>query len=554
MTLRDPSEPHGATAVVDEPSDRPIPAAEDVQASTSTTTSTPGDRGDDGRWSVVASAGTAATVFLIIQFYEIARRAPIGHDEAIYLLRARQFARGAGEGSGLGYWASYRAPGLSMILSVPMRVFGESVSLSRAVVALFGAGTVVLTAMLALRLGDRRAAVVAPWVVLIAGPITSYAHLLLLDVPGAFFGTLAGVLLAYSIRDGEVAWWPALSIPVVITIGTFVRFGMVTNAGAILAAIVIANARPLWRATVRTANLVRVATVAALSGVGALLVLLVPGVTGSNEAPYLAQRAFRDAKGLSLWASYGDFADLVWPNGSRRDEAFTWFTLALIVIGIVLTVGFAIAGRRRLLAVTGALSTVFIVVGLNFGLGQMFGNYLGLTIPFLALLVAPGYAGLFDLAAGRERRRRTVFVAGALVAVLGAASVFDTASGRVDGLSGLEVYRATGSALDRSAPDGCGVVASYVQVAYYGDCALITYTPIWSPEAGSELRTSVSPSDFPDATVVPDQLFAVLARNGKRQPRDEALDAFLDGATLVAEVDHPSRPTRIYRLPAAATP
>ncbi len=527
---------------------------EDVRPEVDPTDEAHHDGGDARPWSVIASATTAAVVFLTIQLYEIGRRAPIGHDEAIYLLRARQFARGAGEGSGTGYWASYRAPGLSMILSVPMRVFGESVSMSRAVIALFGAGTVVLTALLALRLSDRRAAVVAPWIVLIAGPITSYAHLLLLDVPAAFFGTLAGVLLVYSIRGDVVRWWPALAIPVVVTVGTFVRFGMVTNAGAILAAIVIAKAASLWRSVDRVTNAVRIGTVAVLSGLGAMLVLLVPGVTSSNEAPYLAQRAFRDAKGLSLWASYGDFADLVWPNGSRRDEAFTWFTFALIVVGIVLTIGFALVGRRRLLAATGALSTVFIIVGLNFGLGQMFGNYLGLTIPFVALLAAPGYAALFDLASVGEQRRRIAFVAGALVAAVGTATVLDTASGRVQGLSGLEVYRATGSALDRSAPDGCGVVSSYVQVAYYGDCALITYTPVWSPEAGSELRTSVAAADFPDATVADDQLFAVIARNGKRQPREEALESFLGDAPLVAEVDHPTRPTRIYHLSAGDTP
>ncbi len=489
------------------------------------------DRDAFERSSAFASVAVAAAVFLLIQLYAIGRRAPLGHDESVYLLRARYYAGNTPPGGAAGYWTSYRAPGLPGILSVPMRIVGESVSVSRLVVALFGVGTVVLTAFVAGRLGGPRAAIVAPWAVVVAAAFTSYSHVVLLDVPGAFFGVLAGAVMLASIRDDEVRWWPALLIPVIVMAGTYVRYGTITNIGAILVAIVIARADVLLRTARRWRNIVRIGAVAALSGVTAYLVLMVPAFTGARDAPYEAQRAFRDAKGLSPWASYGDLADLVWPNGSRADEVFNWFTLALMAIGAVLTVVALVRGSRRRAAIVGLLSTALWVIGLNIGLGQLFGNYLGLGVPFLALLVAPGYAYALDVASTQQIGRTAALAVGALAVVIGSASVVTATSDRVDELERQEVLRATGAQINAISSDQqCAVISSYLQVAWYADCLLRVWGGL---EPGNYLIDEVGDRGaFPRDSVDPGQIHLVLAENGKRQPSGEALDRYLADSEL----------------------
>lgn len=500
------------------------------------------DRGPDPeaeareRAGVVASVAAAASVFLLIQLYAIGRRAPIGHDESVYLLRARYYAGNTSGGGGGGYWTSYRAPGVPGIMSIPMRIVGESVSVSRAVIALFGVATVVLTAFVAGRLGGARAAIVAPWVIVVTAAFTSYSHIVLLDVPGAFCGMLAGALLLVSIRDGEVGWWPALLIPMVLMGGTYVRYGTVTNAGAILAAIVIAKADLLLASAQRWRNVLRLGVVAALAGAATYVVLMYPQLSGARYAPYVAQRSFRDAKGLSPWASYGDLADLVWPNGSRADEAFSWFTLALVAVGVVLTVVGAVRGRRRRAAIVGGVSMIAWIIGLNVGLGQLFGNYLGLGVPFLALLVAPGYAYVFDVAARRRFGRSIALGSACVVAVIGSVSVLSATTDRVDALGKLEVFRAAGSTLNSIAPDqDCAIFSSYVQVAWYSDCII----RVWAEAEPGDYFVG-GPDDlgaFPRGSTDEAHVYFVLVENGKRQPVGAELEQFVDESEHVFTIE-----------------
>ncbi len=533
-------------ADVDESTGSPLPDAESADVEPADGDLRPGAPDATDWRNAIASTAIAVAVFLIVQGYEIWRRAPIGHDESVYLLRARYYAGNATEGGGTGYWASYRAPGVPAILSVPMRIVGESVSVSRGVIALFGAGTVVLTAYIAGRIGGVRAAIVAPWVILITAAFTSYSHLLLLDVPGAFCGVLAGAIMVRAIDGNTVRWWPLLAIAPVVMGGTYVRYGTITNVGAILVAIVIAHADRLLQAGHRIRNIVRLGTVAALSGVGAYLVLMRPSFTGARAAPYKAQKAFRDAKGLSLWDSYGDFGDLVWPNGSRGDEAFSWFTLTIVVVGIVLALVAAVRGARVRLVLVGLISLVLWIVGLNFGLGEVFGNYLGLGVPFLALLVAGGYAWLADAASSRSAVRPMVLIVGGLIAVIGTAASLSAASKRVDNLASLEVYRAAGAELNSQAPDQrCAIFSSYLQVAWYSDCSL----RVWRQAVPGEyfVERSNDLGAFPEGAIDSDQVYLVLVDRGKRQPVDDLLTTFQEQSETVIMVDS-QRPIDIRRV------
>lgn len=508
----------------------------------------PGRSAIVARWSLIS----AVLVYSAIEVRMIALRVPLGHDEAIYLLRSRAFVDGI-DAADLEFWAPYRAPGLPFILSMSTRVFGESVSISRAVVALMGGVVIVLTTLLVDRLAGRSAAVCAPWLVVISSSHTSYASLLLLDVPAMAFVLTAVLLLERSTRGGEVSWSHGALVPLVCFGAAYVRFGVASTLLAGFAAVLLPRAPELLAAGRRARNLFRLAVIGATSAALLAAVLLVPAVTGVELSPLGEQRRRQVDKELSPFASYRDLADIVWPDSSRIGEAYTWWSLAIVVSGIVLTLVAAQRGVGRRAALSGVVAVAVWLIVINLSLAQMFANYVGLGVPFIVLLAAPGWGWVLDKWRTRDqsaaaRRGGWLVAAGAVAVAVWAAA--GEAYEQVSNQEGMEVYRATGSELDRVSVDGrCGVVASYVQVAWYGDCHLVPYTIVGDPEEVGLYRTEISATSFPDGTVDPDEVYALVVDRGKRQPEPDALTVLLNGGEVVAAVDHRTRPTEIWRVP-----
>lgn len=496
-----------------------------------------------------AGIASAAVCYILIQVWSLAKRVPLGHDEAVYLLRARYFAGGSPDGD--GYWAPYRAPGLSAVLSLPMRIFGESVTISRFVVVLFGAAGIVLVGLLARSLADARVGAVAAWLVVVCAAYTDYGSLLLLDIPGVTLSLAAMLSLEYALRGGTVRWWPGLMVPVWSMAAIYVRFGTTTTLAAGLIAIVVVRSDLLLEGSVRVRNAVRLAAIAVLSAIGVASVLLIPFMTGETTSPFATQRSRQVGKGISPWASYGDLADMLWPNGSRAGEAVSALTLALLVGGLGLGLVAVVRGRYRRVMLAGFVATALWIVGINVALAELFANYVALGIPFIALLCAPGWVYLYEQVALTPSRRLAAGIAVGLVVVAGVVSVTRSSAEQVGAQTRFEGLRATGSLLEAQTPDQqCAIITSYMQIGWYSDCMIRTFAfvalddyvldgPLWS---------AVGPPPVPMDRVADGHLYVVIVDRGKRQPTGATLDTIIANATLV--IDQPDLPTatRTYRV------
>ena len=376
---------------------------------------------------------------------------------------------------------------------------------------------------------------------------TAYASLVLLDVPGTLLVVVAALLVERATRRGSVDWWPALVLPVVCMAAVYTRFGTTTNLAAAILAVLVARADLLLAAGRRAQTLLRLAVVGGGSAVLSGVVLLVPQMTGSRTAPFRLQQVRQDAKGISIWASYGDMFDLFWPNGSRPGETFTWFALVVVVLGAGLTGLAAFRGRYRRAAVAGVVSVVVWAIGLNYALAQLFGNYIGLGAPFFALLAAPGWAYAFEVLAHSDRRRRAAVLVGATAAVVGSALGLHAGSDQVEPQRSQEQFRSAGVALGEITPDQhCGVMTSYVQIAWYSDCILANFSQLhvgYYADRNPQIR-----GVFDLDQVEPDQIYYVLVEKGKRQPTGEILDELLGDGEFVFGITEVKYPISVYRV------
>ena len=113
--------------------------------------------GPIGRGEWLALAGIVL-VYLVVAASAIYRGPPLGWDESVYTLRARDFSAGVSPG---GYWNAYRAPGLPW-LGHFLWIAGREATVLRLLVAGFGLGLVVTAWLLARHLFDSRGRVSSP--------------------------------------------------------------------------------------------------------------------------------------------------------------------------------------------------------------------------------------------------------------------------------------------------------------------------------------------------------------------------------------------------------
>ena len=175
--------------------------------------------GPIGRGEWLALAGIVL-VYLVVAASAIYRGPPLGWDESVYTLRARDFSAGVSPG---GYWNAYRAPGLPW-LGHFLWIVGREATVLRLLVAGFGLGLVVTAWLLARHLFDSRAGLIAAGGIAVTPPLVLAATQVWPDVPGAALGLVAIALFVFATGGDRPSWWMLAVIPVVGA-ATYLRFG-----------------------------------------------------------------------------------------------------------------------------------------------------------------------------------------------------------------------------------------------------------------------------------------------------------------------------------------
>ncbi len=457
------------------------------------------------RWDVVALVVTVVA-FVGVCLVLIAQGAPLGHDEAVYSLRARQFAAGEPPGN---YWIAQRAPGLPVVVA-PMFLLGGTEPQLRVVVALFGALAIACTWLLGRQFFSPRVGVVAAVALACTPNMVRYSVVALPDVPSTALSLLALVLFWRSVATRSTVW--AASTVVVALAATYTRFGAPIQLLLGLGLIAL----HLW-------PLVRPRLLAVGSLIGAVLacaltILMVPAATASSVSPWVDMRALQNRKAEPVLLAFSDF----------RDQAVGVIGPALGLLAII-GVGLAVvAVRRSQLAGPSVVTPLAVGVGTVVTLGLSIGHgeprYLMPVLPFILLPAAAGWVSAIQ----RFPARRLVAVACLLLA-LPALQAVGSGAGELRRLENSVALRQAARELGDIAGDPCYVVTSYTpQVEWYSGCETTRFNTPATPEQRL--------AEFPPGG----QVYVLIGTSGKVQPEGDALEAYRRATTdPVIEVGDP---------------
>ena len=431
--------------------------------------------------------------FLAMALVLLAERGPLGHDEAVYALRAETFRLGEPAGS---TWAGYRAPGLPFVAQFA----GSSEAGMRLVTTGFGLVLLVATWIFGRLLFGPAAGVTAAAGVALTPLILRSSVQIWPDVPGAALGMLAIAVLACSTAGDRVSWW-AFAVPPLVGAATIVRFGAPANLAFGLGAVA------LWRLEAIRRSPVRAVAAGVLSAVAAAVVLLVPSATGNDPAPLSAI----GARSREWFEGFADFA-------VRAGELIGSPAGVALLTGVVAAVLLARRGRIPRGALAAALgggvgSGLITAVLLH---GEL--RYLAPTIPLLWAAAGAGLAGLAAVVT-LPRAEAGVLAAALLGAMVVSALDLGYEANRVNKARYSSVRTAAERVGEAAAGGSCGVVTGYgPQVGWYSGCLVAGF-----PGSGpTPPRWLESRSDV---------VFLFRVEDGKRQPEASAWrEAADDGA------------------------
>jgi hypothetical protein len=458
------------------------------------------------RWEWLGLAATGA-VYILIVLAAVRRGAPLGWDESVYTLRARDFATGADPRQ---YWDAFRAPGLPWLIHL-LWWEGREATLGRLVASGFGLGLVATTWALTRHLFGRRAALLAAAGVAVTPPLVLAATQVWPDVPGACLGLAAIALFTLATGGDRPSWWMLAAVPA-MGAATYLRFGAPLPMVIGLLGIAWWRRRSLWRFPWP-------AVATALGGAAAVVaVLKVPFLTGSGGAPLTAIASFPRSVGEGFGDYLGMAHQVIGPA-------------AVILAFAGLLAAFAWAGtsldRGALWTVTliGFATGVLLAVVLH---GEV--RYLAPAFPWLWVAGAPGLERLGGLLPGRWRILVAAGVSLALVAgVVGAALERNR--------DASAAYRTTRRAAEEitalAAGSPCTVVTSRVpQVLWYSGCATAAFD-----------RDEVRFPEPPGRTV-----FMLLVGGFPRQPEGDLLEAYREAAGDPVTVVEGGRRAEVYLI------
>ncbi|MBK5267168.1 MAG: glycosyltransferase family 39 protein [Acidimicrobiia bacterium] len=434
-------------------------------------------------------------VFALICVFLVARGAPLGHDEAVYALKARTLAQGT---SSAYFWNDYRAPGLPIVLALIGRVVSSDASMRLGVV-LFGGLAVLLTWLIGRTLFDQRVGLIAASGMAFSPVVVASASAVWPDLPGTAVGLAALAVLIFSSRGERVRWWVLWAAPLSVA-ATLVRFGAPIPIGIGALAIVA------WRWDAVRRSIPQVLALGFLTAIPVGAILGTSQVLGLSMSPLDAIATLNERNALPFYRGLVDYAKL---------GDFLLLNPAGVALATGLAVGVVVAirqGRNRgafgLSAGIAAVTVLVLVFTLH-------GEYRYLTPAYPWLWMTAAY-GLNEISLSM-RKEYAVSIAGIL---LGLALLSGIADGGLEVTHNKERFpdiRAAARLIDSVTADGeCGVVTGYVpQVSWYSHCVTANYS------LGGVRITSAS---FP----VDPTLYVFVVQNGKRQPAKSVLDDYLD--------------------------
>jgi len=458
-----------------------------------------------GEWLAL---GAIVLGYLAIALLAVRRGPPLGWDEAVYSLRARDFATGEPWGR---YWDSFRAPGLPWILSLFWGLGGQP-TVSRAVVAGFGLLLVLVVWLLARHLFGPRAGLIAAAGVALSPPLLLAATQVWPDVPGAALGLAAIAVFVLATGGERSSWWMLALVPAVAA-ATFLRFGAPLPIAIGLLVVAGWRRRMLLRYPAP-------AIVAALAATAAVVVILtLPGVTGGEASPLAAIAGFEGSSS----SGFADYADLA-------HQVVGPAAVVLALVGVAAGFGWASRGEIESgalwAAVIGGLTTaVALALVLH---GEV--RYLAPAYPWLWVAAAPGLQRLVALIPGRARPLTVaVTIVVLAAAAVGLARERNRDGGREYG-STREAAREIAAA---AAGEPCLVVTARVpQVMWYSGCeaALFNLREVRWPDLSDRAGFMLLVGGFP------------------RQPEGELLGAYRAAAGEKILFLEGRRPAEVYLL------
>ena len=397
------------------------------------------------RWEWPALAAVAL-VYLVVVLLALRRGPPLGWDESVYSLRARDFADGSAPRV---YWNAFRAPGLPWLLHLLWGA-GSHPAVFRLVVAGFGLGLIAVTWLLTRHLFGPRAAVVAAGGVALTPPLVLAATQVWPDVPGAAAGLLAIALFVFATGGERPSWWMTALVPAAAA-ATFLRYGAPLPIAVGLMVVAV------WRRRVLLRRPVPVIVTALAAAAAVVAVLIVPRLTGAASSPLGAITGLN----RGWFSGFADYAELA-------DQVAGPAAVVLALAGAVAAFGWANReglDRGALIAIltTGLATTVGLALALH---GEV--RYLAPAYPWLWVAGAPGLERLAR-AVPRAVRPATI---GVVVLALTAAMVGTARQRNRDaGSQHTTVRRAAELIADQAAGSPCLVVTGRVpQVMWYSGC------------------------------------------------------------------------------------
>lgn len=404
----------------------------------------------------------------------LAVRSPLGHDEAVYMLRGRELLEGGWAITYGNYWHDYRAPGLPLLIASLGQIIGVHVTSSRMIVVLLGALSIVLTWYLVRKLVGRVAADLSAALLAVTGGFVLTSTTLLADVPGAVFSMVTVAMYAHELAHGRLRWSFPL-VPIFTFTATTARFGApFMIAAGLLGVSIIAIPRV---ARERDWMLVAQASMLGLAtGLTCVLVVMTQLLALGGQSPASANRELIDRNELSYSTGLRDLRNVLEPSTELGAHMWSPVVAMVFAVGIACAVLGALFRRLDGWTVTGlAVAACLSLAAIVASVGLIVPNYLALTIPYWAALAGVGLSWPVKAAWAAVTGRTLRAVAGVIVVALCAALTLTVArqvrTAHESYVVAWGQIRSLGVSVNEEWPDDCIVLTSYApQVGYYSGC------------------------------------------------------------------------------------
>ena len=434
-------------------------------------------------------------VFIAIVTPGLAVRSPLGHDEAVYMLRGRDLLTGWSHYSG-GYWSDFRAPGLPIMISGVGQVIGVHVTSSRLLVVMLAMVIMAATAVIGTRLASRSVGLLAAALLPLTYGFSLTATTVLADTPGAAFALIAVAIYLRDVELGRLRLSFA-AVPLLAFASTLSRFGAPFMLGAGLLGVAVIAAPEVLRRRNWTL-VVQSAVLAVAVGAVVALVVMTDTFTLYGRSPLAANSTLVERNDFTLRTGMADLIEVINPWEDRPGLLWSKAVLVIVVIGLLAAVVSVYFCRSRWRVVTFGLLAGIVSLGcVVASVGQIVPNYLMLTLPYWILVAAAGWEWVGRLVLTRLRDHTVIRRIVVLVVAVGLVGLAADAGSEVREAH-LRYERSSGRIREASIVTGdrlgesCVLIARYTpQAGFYSGCRTDRFWGFDQPDASASLGRSV---------------------------------------------------------------